>query len=151
MKKLIALILAATMALSLCACGGGGGGGSSKYTINLASGGTEEMSAKDFIKIHDTDERKFKENYAGCSFSGSGKITKIEEGPRNGFYYYTNEYSYYTVSINDNIAILTLADLLPECEVGDTVSFTSDYQTVHMGEIFLFTQNEETASIYIPD
>ncbi len=141
MKKIVLAILALAMCLSLTACGGG------NYTINLPSGSTESMSAKDFVELKKNNQLKYSKEYAGCSISGSGKITKIENGVANGFYYYTNEYSYYTITINDEIVILTLEEYLPSCEVGDTVAFKAEVQDVKMGEILLFNQNEKSATI----
>ncbi len=141
MKKTVLAILTLVMCLSLVACGGG------NYSINLPSGSTESMSAKDFIDLKENNQLKYSKEYGGCSISGSGKITKIESGVANGFYYYTNEYSYYTVTINDEIVILTLEDYLPSCEVGDMVAFKAEVQDVKMGEILLFNQNEKSATI----
>lgn len=142
MKKYISLLLVLTMCLSLCACGGG-----STYTVTKSSGGGESMTADDFIDLHENNQLKYSKEYTGCSISGSGEITKIEQGPRSGFYYYTNEYSYYTITINDEICILSLESMLPACEVGDTVYFNAPVQTVYMGYIYLFNQNEKTPSI----
>lgn len=143
MKKILALLLVLVMVLSLCACGGG-----KKYTVHLPSGGTETMSAKEFADLKENNQLKYSKEYSGCSISGSGKITKIEKGPASGFYYYTIEYSYYTITIDDNIQILTLEEYLPSCEVGDTVSFKAEVQDVgFLGDILLFTQNEKSPSI----
>lgn len=143
MKKVISLFLLMVMVLNLCACSGG-----KNYTIHRPSGGTEEMSAKDFADLKQNNQLKYSKDYAGCSISGSGKITKIEKGPAYGFYYYTQGYSYYTITINDEIMILTLEELLPSCEVGDTVSFNAKVQDVNVhGDILLYNQDDKTVAI----
>ena len=76
MKKLIVLILAATMALSLCACGGGSG--SSKFTITCKDGTTETMTADELTEIS-SNEVKYKQKYAGAHVSGEVKIESIEK------------------------------------------------------------------------
>ena len=140
-EKTVLAILIFVICLSLAACGGG------NYTINLPSGSTESMSAKGFIDLKQNNQLKYSKEYEGCSISGSGKITKIESGVANDFYYYTLEYSYYTITINDEIVILTLEEYLPSCEVGDTVAFKAEVQDVKMGDILLFNQNEKVATI----
>ena len=42
-----------------------------------------------------------------------------------------------TITINDEIVILTLEEYLPSCEVGDTVAFKAEVQDVKMGDIYL--------------
>jgi len=141
MRKIVLVILTLVICLSLTACG------SYDYTINLPSGNKESMSAKDFIDLKKNNQLKYSKEYVGCSISGSGKITQIESGVADEFYYYTNEYSYYTITINDEIVILTLEEYLPSCEVGDAVTFKAEVQDVKMGAILLFNQNEESATI----
>ena len=128
MKKTISLIQVLVLCLSLCACGG-----SATCTVTFSDGSTKTLSSSELINICSNDAVSWK-SYVGATISGTGKITKIEEGA-TGFYNITNsvvrdhveyKYQYYQVTINNSIIVLTRAEVFSGMSVGDTVSFEGE-------------------------
>lgn len=103
MKRLLALMFAAVMALSLMACGSGSGAGSNndtntpstrddnatitptedktlKATITTNEGETVEMTAEELIAAYDSNEAKFNKlyQYAKIEFTGTIDYIKVD-------------------------------------------------------------------------
>ena len=79
MKKVLSLVLALVMCLSLCACGGSKGK-NAKATIIKNDGETVEMSAKELIMENDANEAKFLKLYSGASVEFVGTVETVKVG-----------------------------------------------------------------------
>ena len=130
MKKLIVLILAATMALSLCACGGGSG--SSKFTITCKDGTTETMTADELTEIS-SNVVNYKQKYAGAHVSGEVKIESIEKS------IWTSDGHIEAVDIGFGYVDLTLADVpsdyVANLDIGDTITVSGTISKDPLGWI----------------
>ena len=90
MKKILALMLAAALALSLVACGGGSGedGTTSaptedetlKATIVTNEGETVEMTAEELMEICDSNEARFNKLYQYAEIEFTGTVDYIKVG-----------------------------------------------------------------------
>ncbi len=140
MKKLMVILLILLCVLSLCSCGEN----SMSLTIRNA-GNIESMSAKEFIDFHNNDAINFVEgNYTYSYIYGIGDITKIQYGVPSDFEDYNEDdyYSYCTVTVENEIEIITLRDYLPECEVGDSITF--DVKFYYINNMILLFDSENT-------
>ncbi|MBR4289952.1 MAG: hypothetical protein IKT52_04845 [Oscillospiraceae bacterium] len=98
MKKVMSLLLALVMCLSLCACGGNDTSKTTdaptettaptvnKATVITNEGETVEVSAQDLFNEYDANEARFAKIYGGATieFVGTVKYIKIETNVYNG-------------------------------------------------------------------
>lgn len=87
MKRLIALLLAAVLALSLAACGGSGESEQRDaiLTITKADGTEETMTSDELMDIYEENEINYNDNYMGCEVVVEGYVLDIEQGSREIF------------------------------------------------------------------
>ncbi len=79
MKRILAMLLAAIMLLSLCACGGDGASG--KTTVNLMIGGSVEVSSmfRDMVKQFNATVGEEQKIYIKVTDKGSGLSTILSQ------------------------------------------------------------------------
>ncbi len=144
MKKyfsIFCIIIISSLFLVSC----GKGEKSMKLTIRNA-GNIEEMSAAEFIDFHNNDAINFVEgNYVYSYIYGTGNITSIQYGVPTDFDDYDEDdyYSYCTVTVENEIDIVTHRDYLPECKVGDSVTFDIKFYFIK-DRIILFDSENST-------
>ena len=86
MKRLIALLLAAVLVLSLAACGGEESEQRDAILTITKSDGTEEtITSEELMDIHDENEINYNNNYMGCEAIVEGYVTEVEQGRREIF------------------------------------------------------------------
>lgn len=89
MKKLLALILAAALALSLVACGGGGSSQEEEsvvtLTITKSDGTTETLTPKEIEEIFDSNEVNYNNNYKGCEVVVEGVVESVKQEEKEIF------------------------------------------------------------------
>lgn len=86
MKRLIALLLAAVLALSLVACGGEESEQRDAIlTITKADGTEETMTSDELMDIYEENEINYNDNYMGCEVIVEGYVLDIEQDRREIF------------------------------------------------------------------
>lgn len=89
MKKLLALILAAALALSLVACGGGGSSQEEESAVTLtvtkSDGTTEILTPKEIKEIFDSNEVNYNNNYKGCEVVVEGAVESVKQEEKEIF------------------------------------------------------------------
>lgn len=89
MKKLLALILAAALALSLVACGGGGSSQEEESAVTLtvtkSDGTTEILTPKEIKEIFDSNEVNYNNNYKGCEVVVEGVVESVKQEEKEIF------------------------------------------------------------------
>lgn len=87
MKRLIALLLAAALSLSISACAGGEESEQRDAILTIAkTDGTEEtITSEELLDIYKDNEINYNNNYMGCEATIVGYVLEIEQDRREIF------------------------------------------------------------------
>lgn len=134
MKKILALILAAALSLSLVACGGGGG---TTCTVTNNDGEEETISAHDLKDVVKSNTIKWDNLYRDAYVVVTGKIEKIHGNIKvNGYQCEA------AVEIEDGWFVeLKTQEELASFDVGDTVEITGNITDADGIHIYVFLGN----------
>ena len=130
MKRMIALLLALLMALSLCACGGGG---ASKAVIVDNEGNTVEMTLEELKKAFKENDAKARKLYLEAPITLVGTIEEI----KGGTYINGSSICKESIVLKEGCTVYFIEgshdDIVMNAKVGDKIQVKSEISSGFMG------------------
>ena len=132
MKKLLALLLALVMVLSLCACGSK----AVTATIVTNDGETVQKTREELSKEYDGNSVSYGEKYEGASISFVGTVESVSQ-----YYSKTMGHSIQQIDFDDGFQLQLVDgffdDIISDISKGDKLEVTTNMHGASMSAVYL--------------